>query len=89
MKLSIVLAAGALAGCSPPSLVACDAAIKSKLRSPSTYQRVSDSGAGEVVTIEFDAVNSYNAPIRQKATCLYYPDKRQATAIIESGEDRP
>lgn len=63
-----------VAGCGEtvdPGLLACEAAIKQGLKAPSSYSRVKVDGGGSVYTIEYDAVNSYNAPLRQAGTCFY------------------
>ncbi len=57
----------ALAACTPPREKACDDAIKATLKTPASYKRVS-TGANEIV---YDAVNEYNAPIRQRGLCFY------------------
>lgn len=74
----LILAASLLlAGCDQ-GLAACESHAKSKLRSPSTYRLVSherstiDTGSPDDVvnyTIEYDAANASNAPIRTRALC--------------------
>lgn len=55
-----------------PGLVACEKAIQSKLKAPSSYKRIKADGADDLAwTIEYDAVNAFNAPLRGKGRCFY------------------
>lgn len=54
---------------------ACDDAIKATLKAPSSYKRISKVGG----KIEYDAVNSFNAPLRGRGVCLY--DAEKGTAL--------
>ena len=71
MKIVTLIVLVAVAGCTPPYRAKCDDAIKAKLRSPATYQRVSlEGGASDyAISIEYDAANAYGTPIRGKGTC--------------------
>ena len=69
--MSIVTALLALSSCSSPEDRACDEAIKATLKSPSSYKRVSKNGG----RIEYDAVNSFNAPLRGQGLCIYLNGK--------------
>lgn len=70
----------ALASCSRDSraIEACEAALLPTLKAPSSYKRVSEmvgptqSGRQSVI-IAYDAVNSYNAPIRDTFLCDFNP----------------
>jgi hypothetical protein len=64
------LAALALAGCSDTKLTKCDDAIKATLKAPASYKRVSVSGSEGSYNITYDAVNSYNAPLRTSGRCF-------------------
>lgn len=70
----------ALAGCGgSPAIKKCEDYIVAKLRSPSTYKRISADGTAVpyesptkyTVVIEYDAVNAYNAPVRDRQVCSY------------------
>lgn len=82
----LAIASLVLASCSDSAEVAtCEKAIISKLSTPSSYKRVNaDEFRADAehpgqpqrftehrVTIEYDAVNSFNAPIRNTAHCSY------------------
>jgi hypothetical protein len=86
LKLSIrCLALGMatlLAGCStfdPSEIKDCEASIQSRLKAPSTYKRISatrtfmsEEKPPEVwVSIAYDAVNTFNAPLRDSTICEY------------------
>jgi hypothetical protein len=62
-----------------PELAACDAAIQARLKSPASYKRVSAVGDAKdglgTLTISYDAVNSFNAPLRSSGTCFLLDGK--------------
>lgn len=62
----------ATSGCNQ-AIAACEDAIKKDLRSPSSYKQISSSSYRSdqriSVTIEYDAANAFNAPIRATAHC--------------------
>lgn len=71
-----------LAGCSKPpapEIKDCESNLLSKLKAPSTYKRaavssirISDAKSEyQSVSIDYDAQNSYGAPIRDKEICVY------------------
>jgi hypothetical protein len=66
----------AISGCQDPEIRACDEAVKAKLKSPSTYKRISQDG----VEIVYEAVNSFNAPIRDRGNCYY--DRNTDSAVF-------
>jgi hypothetical protein len=63
---------------------ACEIFIKERLRSPSTYQRITSDGLGpsfesdgrrvKMITIEYDAANAYGTPIRGSQQCTFKVD---------------
>lgn len=57
----------ALSSCDSAEDKACDEAIKATLKAPSSYKRVSKQGG----RIEYDAVNSFNAPLRGRGLCIF------------------
>ncbi len=77
----ITLLAFALAGCNS-SLAKCDEAIKSQLKSPSSYKRISSDGSGPLIKIQYDAENSYGVALREKATCFVYRGEDHANAVL-------
>lgn len=85
-RFTILLVPLLLGSCADdPPIAACEKQLKFKLKAPSTYKRVaasrqsinaqnpSDAGHPneEWVTIEYDAVNAFNAPIRDTEICRY------------------
>lgn len=66
-SLALFSIIGLLGGCSNAEDRACDEAIKSTLKAPASYKRVSKRGS----RVEYDAVNSFNAPIRGHGICYY------------------
>ncbi|MEE9433139.1 MAG: hypothetical protein V3V15_02730 [Sphingorhabdus sp.] len=73
-----------LVGCNPAensAVGACELFIKERLRSPSTYERVSVDFSGvsfesqgqnvKMVSIEYDAANAYGTPIRGRQQCTF------------------
>jgi hypothetical protein len=78
-KIILSLVALILAGCEAPQVKDCESKLLDRLKSPSSYKRVSaDSFAVDTakspyqaVIIEYDAVNSFNAPLRDKEYCTY------------------
>lgn len=72
MRIFAVVVAGLLlAGCSDPNLNACEDALKATLKAPASYKRIKVTGnpGDTLYLIEYDAVNSYNAPIRGNGMC--------------------
>lgn len=76
------LALIALIGCDAllaPEIQDCERYIKAKLRSPSTYQRISARSTAMPkerppqvwAVIEYDAANAYGTPIRDMQICTY------------------
>ena len=61
--------AGAQAFASDPAILVCEAALKSTLKAPKTYERVSADLTGRSVYLTYDAVNSFNAPLRGRHKC--------------------
>jgi hypothetical protein len=67
-----------LAGCNAldrPEVKDCENYLKGKLRSPSTYKRISTysyaANGKQHVSIEHDAANAYGTPIRATQFCFY------------------
>lgn len=80
MRLFACMAIAAIvSGCSQSedAIKACETNIMSKLRSPSTYKRISgnalvDEQGHEIhVMIEYDAENAYGTPIREQDFCRF------------------
>jgi hypothetical protein len=80
---------------------ACELYIKGKLRSPSTYARISarpvllKASQQVSVLIEYDAANAYGTPIRDRDICVFsapearWPSREamEAEALASAGED--
>jgi hypothetical protein len=88
MRYLILITAIFLSGCNTAedsAVRACETFIKERLRSPSTYKKISDDGLGpsfksdgrdvKMVVIEYDAANAYGTPIRGTQQCLFEVDK--------------
>lgn len=67
---TLILLPIALAGCENPNLTRCDEAIKARLKAPASFKRVSAEGSDTFWTIQYDAVNSFNAPLRGRGHCF-------------------
>ncbi|HEX8573999.1 MAG TPA: hypothetical protein VF759_14740, partial [Allosphingosinicella sp.] len=83
MRLTSAVLPIILCGCNPvqsQAVQACEVFIKERLRSPSTYKRISGDALGpafendgrrvKMVTIEYDAANAYGTPIRGSQQCV-------------------
>lgn len=74
---SVMLVAAIILGSSPalagedPAILVCEAALRSALKSPKSYERVSADILSNSVFLIYDAVNSFNAPIRGKHVCEF------------------
>jgi hypothetical protein len=76
----LFLPALALSGCGDrPEIADCERFLTTKLRSPSTYERISAdtkrmttlNPQEQWVSIEYDAANAYGTPIRGSQICKY------------------
>ena len=60
--------------CSDKHLAACENAIRSTLKAPSSYKRISAEDVGtrtnRLIRIEYDASNSFGVPLRTKGDCI-------------------
>lgn len=54
-----------------PAILACETALVSQLKSPKSYERVKATIKGSDVSISYDAVNGFNAPIRGEKNCTF------------------
>lgn len=72
----------ALAG-DDPAVIVCEAAIKSLLKSPKSYERHSFEIRDSIVIISYDAVNAYNAPLRMIDKCHYKIDGEHFKLVSE------
>lgn len=74
-----VLALTACGSLEPEEIADCERYVQGKLRSPSTYKRVSarstlmkdEKPAQRWVSVEYDAANVYGTPIRDTQICKY------------------
>ena len=75
--LGLALAAGGCTKLTDPYLDQCESYIQGRLKAPSSYKRVSytshpmEDGKEYWVSVKYDAVNSYNAPIRDTYICQF------------------
>lgn len=69
-----------------PAITACETALKASLKSPKSYERVNAKLNGNTVVVNYDAVNSFNAPIRGKKTCAFDLDKNGRFTFTLPGE---
>ena len=74
--MCLILAVGlALAGCDAPGVTECEQHIKEELKAPASYRRIDavsfSLDTSVVVDIEYDAANSFNAPIRATRHCSF------------------
>lgn len=65
-----------------PAILACEEAVKLGLKTPKSYERAEAAIVGDTVHLTFDAVNVYNAPLRQAESCLFYLSDENTTAAI-------
>jgi hypothetical protein len=88
VRYLLLITAILLGGCNSAedaAVRACETFIKERLRSPSTYKKISDDGLGpsfksegrdvKMIAIEYDAANAYGTPIRGNQLCRFEVDK--------------
>jgi len=83
MRRFAALFALALAACNSAQVEQCQSELLSKLKAPASFKRVKLDISNipdsihkppyDSVTITYDAVNSYNAPLRDEYTCFFKP----------------
>ena len=83
-RIALVLPALSIlvSGCDSAQVRQCEAQLKEKLKAPASYKRVSAEEfvntsykePYDEVTITYDAVNSFNAPLRDRERCFYKPN---------------
>lgn len=71
LALTVATPATAQTVVDDPAIVICEAVLKAKLKAPKSYERVDAKIVGDRVYITYDAVNVYNAPLREIETCAY------------------
>ena len=89
MKMASAVVPLILCGCNSAqsqAVQACEVFIKERLRSPSTYNRISGDSLGpafesdgrrvKMVTLEYDAANAYGTPIRGSQQCIFEVDAK-------------
>jgi hypothetical protein len=78
MRWVLLLVLG-LSGCADffenHAITECETMLKGRLKAPASYKRASVDGSGSnhdngAWTIHYDAVNSFNAPIRGQGLCV-------------------
>lgn len=73
------LALGSCSSVEPAEIKQCEDYLVAKLKAPATYKRIEASSfvdsdhkpPRQTVIIQYDAVNSYNAPIRDMQVCQF------------------
>lgn len=99
--LLLITGAAAVASCSPSTafksedVKRCEGLLLPTLKAPSTYKLIDamigtpDRDRKKNVFLEYDAVNSYNAPIRGKFWCVIDKDGgvREGGGDVESDAD--
>lgn len=53
------------------AITVCEAALKARLKAPSSYRQIEATITGNLVTLTYDAVNSFNAPLRAVKKCTF------------------
>ena len=89
MRILLIPILIGLSGCNPAqsqAVQACETFIKERLRSPSTYKRISVDDLGpafesdgrriKMLTVEYDAANAYGTPIRGSQQCVFEVDEK-------------
>lgn len=80
------LAAGVGHSADDPATLACEEAVKQGLKAPKSYERAEAAIVNDTVYLTFDAVNEFNAPLRQSETCTFYlADGDMAAAMAPMG----
>lgn len=70
MRWAVLIGAALLvSGCDSKNLKLCEDEIKSNLKAPSTYKRISVNNMESLISIEYDADNSFGVPLRKKGMC--------------------
>ncbi|WP_157784541.1 hypothetical protein [Sinorhizobium fredii] len=54
-----------------PAIILCEEIAKARIKTPKSYERVSAEIQANKVYVVFDAVNLYNAPIRESYACAF------------------
>ncbi len=47
----------------------CETELKSLLKAPSTYRRIDYYGGGSIISIKYEAMNSFGVPLRSSGYC--------------------
>lgn len=84
LRLALPIAVFAIAGCAKPTpeFEQCERYIKAQLKAPSSYKLIKQSGSWVpfdkrdryVLSVEYDAQNSYGAMLRDTQVCIF-PNK--------------
>lgn len=54
-----------------PAVTICETVLKARLKAPKSYERVDAAISRNLVRITYDAVNVYNAPLRDVKVCAF------------------
>jgi len=80
--MSAAIASGSMAANeADPALAVCEIAIKKSLKAPKSYERSSFSIVGHQVFVTYDAVNEYNAPLRNSQVCEFFMDQGKVALV--------
>lgn len=69
-----------------PAIEVCEYVLKAKLKAPSSYKRITSNIIENKVAITYDAVNSFNAPIRGGKVCYFSLTNEGKYTFIPSDE---
>lgn len=69
-----------------PAIEVCEYVLKAKLKAPSSYKRITSNLIENKVIITYDAVNSFNAPIRGGKVCYFSLTSEGKYTFIPSDE---
>lgn len=53
------------------AITVCEAALKARLKAPASYRQIEAAISGNKVVLVYDAVNSFNAPLRAVKMCKF------------------
>jgi hypothetical protein len=67
-----------------PAIVVCEEIAKARIKTPKSYERVSAEIHANRVYLVFDAVNVYNAPIRDHYECAFELSDEGKFQIIDA-----
>jgi hypothetical protein len=70
-----------------PAVAICEAVLKAQLKAPKSYERVEASIDKNEVSIVYDAVNEFNAPLRHTKICAFGKTAEGKMGFVAPGAD--